>query len=329
MENKELVIVIEESGLEKSQSQAILNTFSGFIEEAKKWESKARGIEITDISQVDKMQEAREARLALKNIRVNAENARKQLKEKALREGKAIDGIANIIKALIVPIEEDLERKEKYVENIENEKRQRIEAERTAKLLQYTQDINLYNFKEMSDEVFEKLLSSLKKAYEDEQDAIKKAEEERIEKERLEKEEQERIKKENEKLKKEAEAREKELAKEREEQEKKLEEERQKSKAEAEAREKLEAQLKLKQEEELKKKKETEEKEMADKLAQLEAEKQAKLAPEKDKLIAFAESIKNLQTPMDLSVAGKIIVDEAEKKLLEISQEIKLKVKKL
>jgi hypothetical protein len=328
MENQ-LVLVAKESGLETTQSQAILEKFTGLFEKAKEWETKAKLIKITDISQTKEMSEAREARLALKDVRVNAEKTRKELKEKSLREGKAIDGIANVIKALVVPIEEHLEKQEKFAENLEIERKAKIDAERSLELQKYVEDISLYNFKEMTDEVFNKLIDKVKASYEAEQEAIKKEEEERIKKEEEEKKEQERIKIENEKLKKEAEAREKELETERAEQEKKLEAERVKAKKEAEAREKIEAELKAKKDKEEKERKEAEEKIQAEKLAKLEEEKQAKLQPEKEKLIVFAESLKNIETPKELSVAGQAIVEEAEKKLLAISQEIKLKVKNL
>lgn len=297
MENKELVTIIEESGLEKTQGQIILDNFSSFIKEAGEWEVKAKAINITDISQIEDMANAREVRLALKSIRVNAENTRKSLKEKALREGKAIDGIANVIKALIVPLEEHLEKQEKFAENLEHERKAKIEAQRSFELQKYVDDITLYNFKDMSDEAFNNLLGTLKLAFEAKQEAIKKAEQDRIEKEMKEKEEAEKNKAEVERLKKEAEAREKELAKERAEQEKKLEAERAKAKVEAEAREKAEKELKAKEEAELKAKKEAEAKAQAEKLAQLEAEKHAESAPDREKLIAYAVELGTLGVP--------------------------------
>src|SRR3990167_1243852 len=299
-ENKELVAIIEENNLEKTQGQVILDNFSSFIKEASQWESKAKTIVITNVLQVEKMAEARGARLALKSIRVNVENVRKSLKEKALLEGKAIDGIANVIKALIVPLEEYLETQEKFAETLEAERIAKKNEERAFELAKYVEDITLYNFKDMPDEVFDNLILKVKTVFDAEQEAKKKTEQERIGNEKKEKAEQERIKAENEKLKK-----------------------------EAEAREKDEAELKAKEEEEKRKKKETEEKEKAEKLAILEAERQAKLMPEREKIVAYSERIKNLESPTDLSVAGRVIVEEAEKKLLAISQEIKIKIKSL
>src|SRR3990167_2497420 len=294
-ENKELVAIIEENNLEKTQGQVILDNFSSFIKEASQWESKAKTIVITNVLQVEKMAEARGARLALKSIRVNVENVRKSLKEKALREGKAIDGIANVIKALIVPLEEYLETQEKFAETLEAERIAKKNEERAFELAKYVEDITLYNFKDMPDEVFDNLILKVKTVFDAEQEAKKKTEQERIGNEKKEKAEQERIKAEN----------------------------------EAEAREKAEAELKAKEEEEKRKKKETEEKEKAEKLAILEAERQAKLMPEREKIVAYSERIKNLESPTDLSVAGRVIVEEAEKKLLAISQEIKIKIKSL
>ena len=117
MSNK-LAIIAKKSGLDKTQSQTLLDHFSELFESAQGWEAKAKKIVVTDESQTDLMKEARVARLALKEVRVQAENARKELKEKSLREGRAIDGIANVIKALIVPLEQHLAQQEQFAERL-------------------------------------------------------------------------------------------------------------------------------------------------------------------------------------------------------------------
>jgi ATPase subunit of ABC transporter with duplicated ATPase domains len=52
-----------------------------------------------------------------------------------LREGKAIDGIANVLKAVIVPIEEYLDEQEHYIERKREaeEEARRLEAEKLLK----------------------------------------------------------------------------------------------------------------------------------------------------------------------------------------------------
>jgi DNA repair exonuclease SbcCD ATPase subunit len=140
LENK-LEVIVRESGLESTKAQFILMQFQDYFAIAAAWEIKAKGIVVTDDSQKAEMQMARAGRLFLKEKRVAIEKSRKELKEQALREGKAIDGIANVLKALIVPIEEYLDQQEHFVELREaaaEKKRQeeeaaRIEAERLAK----------------------------------------------------------------------------------------------------------------------------------------------------------------------------------------------------
>ncbi len=140
MENQ-LQIIVKESGLEQSKAKFILENFQNYFEIADDWAKKARAIVVTDENQKAEMQMARAGRLFLREKRIAVEDARKNLKEQALREGKAIDGIANVLKALIIPIEEYLEKQEKFVEIREENKREamrieiekRIEDERIAK----------------------------------------------------------------------------------------------------------------------------------------------------------------------------------------------------
>lgn len=132
--DNQLQIIIKESNLEPTKAQFILDNFQNYFEIASEWEKKAKSIVVTKDDQVAEMQMARTGRLFLRQKRIDVENARKKLKEQALREGKAIDGIANVLKAVIVPIEEYLEQQEKFVE-IKEAKRveaMRLEAEKRA-----------------------------------------------------------------------------------------------------------------------------------------------------------------------------------------------------
>lgn len=327
----ELTVIIEESGLEKTQGQVIIDNFSSLLKSASEWEKKANSIVITDASQIELMSEAREARLALKDIRVDAEKTRKSLKEKALREGKAIDGIANVIKALIVPLEEHLEKQEKYIENIEIERKQKLNEIRTTELLKYvaSEDLSLYNYLEMSDDVFANLLQMVKTAYLTKQEEVKKIEEARLEEVKRKEEADKQMRIENEKLRKEKEVqikKDNEAAEQRRLEQKKNDDEHLKElEKERAEKAKLAAELK-KQEDE---KHAAIKKEQEERKAEIEKERLAKLAPEKDKLLRYAELIRTIKAPDELSKAGLEIVKEVEQKLLEISQEIKIKIKNL
>jgi len=141
VQENQLQVILKDSGLEETKAAFILRNFQGYFTLADEWTIKARAIVVTKEDQTAEMEMARTGRLFLRSKRLAIEGARKELKEQALREGKAIDGIANVLKALIVPIEEYLERQEKFVEIQEEKKREamrieieaRIEAERIAK----------------------------------------------------------------------------------------------------------------------------------------------------------------------------------------------------
>lgn len=140
MENS-LQVIVQESGLEKTKADILLSNFQDYFKVASEWEAKAKTLIVTDENQKAEMQMARTGRLFLKEKRIAIEKVRKELKEQSLREGKAIDGIANVLKALIEPIEEYLDKQEHFVEikqkEIEEQKRieeeKRLEEERIAK----------------------------------------------------------------------------------------------------------------------------------------------------------------------------------------------------
>jgi len=140
MENN-LEVIVKESGLEETKAKFLLDNFSQYFKLAAEWELKAKTIIVSNETQKAEMEMARVGRLFLRDKRIDIEKARKKLKEQSLREGKAIDGIANVLKALIEPIEEHLDKQEHFIEikiKAEVEKQQKelagkIELERLAK----------------------------------------------------------------------------------------------------------------------------------------------------------------------------------------------------
>lgn len=207
-EENQLTIVAKESGLEPSKVENLLSKFADSFASAKQISQDSSELVVTSEGQVEEMALARTQRLKLKNIRVEVEHTRKKLKEQSLREGKAIDGMANIIKALIVPVEERLEQQEKFAEIKEAERKAKRHADRIEKLSPWVEDVSVYSLEDMSDETFDALLENAKIAEKARKEAEEKAEQDRIAKEKADAEEQERIRKENEKLRKEAELKE-------------------------------------------------------------------------------------------------------------------------
>jgi len=339
MENQ-LVEIVKESGLEQSKSQVLLANFQNYFEIASEWENKAKMLTVTNESQKTEMKMAREGRLFLKEKRIAVEKTRKELKEQSLREGQTIDAIAKILKNLIEPIENHLEKQEKFIEIREAA----IKAERKEKrikiltVLQF--DFTFVDILNMPDIQFDELVLKIENERDSKIAAEKKAEEDRLAKIETEKKENERIRIENEKLKKEAEEKEKQAKIEREEIEKEREIERKKQteilakqKAEAKEKARIEAEKQAKIQAELKAKAEAEKKQReiieAELKAKEEAEKKSANAPEKIKLLKFAEILDNISRPIMNTDEAKKIMSDVNGLILKVTNYIKEKSEKL
>lgn len=302
-------LAIELKQIEEKTAIELRNTFMPFFEQADEWAKKAKAIIVTSADQVKEMELARQARLNLKNIRVEVEKKRKQLKEESLRTGKAVDGMANIIKFLIVPVEEYLQQQEDFVKQQEEKRKAELAEKRVSELLKYEVETEYYNLTEMSENGYEQLLQTSKIIYEQRKEAERKAEEERITKEKAEAEERKWMQEENKRLKIEAEKHEHQMKIERKKQakldmERKIKEEKEHKahelqlKKEREEKENIEAELKAKKEAEEKAKQET-----------MAKEHEAKLAPDKKKLQVLAMAIAGIEVPEVTSKEAKDIIE--------------------
>ena len=205
IEENQLQVIVRESGLDKTKAQYILDKFVDYFKIASEWDLRAKTITVTSADQTAEMSLARVGRLFLREKRIAIEKSRKELKEQCLREGKAIDGISNVLKALISPIEDYLEKQERFVEIKEAEEREKIrleverkiEEERIAKekAIQEEQErIRLENIRLKEEaEAKEKAMQAEREKAEAEKKEIEakaKAEREKAEKARIEKEKQ-------------------------------------------------------------------------------------------------------------------------------------------
>lgn len=137
----QLAQIVQTSGLEKAESQSIIEKFGSYEAIAKEWEDKAKAIVVTDASQTVEMEMAKVARKKFSDLRIDIEKSRKAMKEQSLRKGQAIDAIARFLVSLIAPIEEHLKTQEDFIKiqqakrlaELEAEADRRIEAERIAK----------------------------------------------------------------------------------------------------------------------------------------------------------------------------------------------------
>jgi colicin import membrane protein len=312
----ELCAVVKREGVAEQQQSVLIGSFAPYHAQI----AAARKTSETITNGADPLQRkmARECRLELRRVRCAIENTRKDAKADALRYGKAVDGMANVLKFLCEPEEERLEE----IEQTEVQKEQaRIAAlveSRTAALIEVDANPAAYNLGAMDDATWSTVLAGAVKANQDRIETDRKAEADRIERERKEAEERASIKAENERLKAEAEKREAEIKAERD--------------KEADERAKVEAALKAEREsaqkaaqaaadeaarvakdaaDERAKRDAAEAKAKADKAAaeQAERDRLAKLAaaPDKEKLIALACDIDLLKMPTLDTNEGKRI----------------------
>lgn len=201
-----LTKVINETGVETITANLIQSKFAEYFEQLHEWKSKAN-VTVTDASQKREMKLAKETRLAIKEIRVEADKTRKLLKEDSTRYGKAVQNAYNLIESECKPLEEYLELQEKFVEI-------QLKAKRESEINPYIEFIPTgLNLGTMQDSDYDKLLNGAKLQLAAKQEADAKAEKERLEKIEVERIENERIKAENEKLRLEAIEKQKELDK--------------------------------------------------------------------------------------------------------------------
>jgi hypothetical protein len=175
-----------ENGLPKEVVLSIENKFKEYEDIASEWNKKAYEIEVTDESQVDLMQQAKEGRLLLKAKRVEIEKTRKRLKEQSLLEGRFIDSLAKRLFAIIEPAEEHLGIQERYAETKEQLRKAKLKIDRLALLNPYLSvlDLDAFDLSTMSEVAFTTILNGAKVAFEDyqnEQERIR-LEQEEIEK---------------------------------------------------------------------------------------------------------------------------------------------------
>lgn len=341
-ENKEnkLMQIVSTSGLEQAKAQYILEKFQGYFKIAAEYEALAKTLVVTSADQIPIMRMAREGRLFLKAKRVDIEKTRKELKEQSLREGKTIDGIANVLKGLIEPTEEYLERQEKFVEIREEERRAGLKAARIPELTVLGLVPEFYDLANMSEEAYAEVIKSAKDAIAAKEEAERKAEQERIEREAEEK----RIRQENERLRKEAEETERRnreaWAKAEAERKRVAAEAEAKFKAEREAREREAAKLKKEADEKLRKEREEREKLASQLKAKAEAEakekkriadeeKKAKRAPDKEKLLSLGKRIVTIELPEVKSEEAGEILQEVCLMLGKVNHFIKTKTLEL
>lgn len=341
--NNKLAVIIQEQGLAKSDVIKMVEAFGGPFEEAGEVLESYKTIVVTDETQLDVMQEARDKRLILKNARTTVENKRKELKSDIVKQGRAIDTIARYVKEEIEPAEAYLKLQEKFVELKQAKEAAELKAQRAAELLKYTDDISIYNLDAMTQEQFSGIVNKLEAEQKAKQEAEAAAERQRLADIEAEQKRQAAIEAENAKLRAEAEEREKahqaEQARLAKEQAKKdAETQAIRDRIQKEADEKLAVERAIAEEERKKREAlEAEQRAQAEAVAKAQAEREAAelkalLSPDKDKIIKFCDALDLIRAeklPAVKSKQAQDLVTKIEQALFNLSNGIKAQAKEL
>jgi len=333
VETSELSRIVQEQGLAASLAQPLIEAYGPFFTSAQMLIAEAGQIVVTDATQVTQIKAARAARLKLKDIRVEVEAKRKQLKEDSLRTGKAIDNVAGMVRKMIEPEEARLEECEKFAERAEAARVKVLIETRTARLAPFGVDPAHYALGTMTEEAFDSLVKMHTREREEKAAAELKAKAE-AEAARLEREAEEaRIRAENMRLQAEAEAARKEQARidaEAAKERARVEAEHRKeqdrlaavARAEREAREKAEREAREVVEAAKRAEAARVAREQAEAKAKAAAEAKAKRAPDGQKLKAFAASIRAVALPEASTEEGKTAARRATNMVNDLARAI-------
>lgn len=177
------------------------DAFAPFEAQFKEWQDKAKLITVTDVSHKDGMQQAREARLALRGVRTSVDKKRKELKDDSLKTGRLIDSIGNRIIDAIESIEKNLQEKEDFEKNMLAAQHRALQSERAALLQPWTdQDTKLMPLADTPEDSFGMMLKGYKEAHAEKQRQKEEAERQRIERDKFDAEERQRLKEENDRM---------------------------------------------------------------------------------------------------------------------------------
>lgn len=139
--SKLLVRLFEGSVVEEQKQHQVATALGSFFAEAEKWQSKINEIVVTSPDQVEEMKLAREGRLVLKNMRLDAEKVIKAKREELkvamsayTLEDKLWLRAGQMMEETFKTLEGNLEEKEKFAERWEAAQKENLRLARLAEL---------------------------------------------------------------------------------------------------------------------------------------------------------------------------------------------------
>ncbi len=177
-------------------SKTLQNIFRGTAE----WKKQVEGITVQGIQDTMSMSMAKEARLHVKNKRLEfskiLDAKRKEVQMAKLAfdtEDKMWLKVKQIMEIQLKELEQIAQHKEEYIKRAEAEQKRLRDEARLAECRQYNPQIELYEVEPLSDDIYKHFLASLKSAHEKQIELEKQAEQERLEREKKDRLQKERL----------------------------------------------------------------------------------------------------------------------------------------
>lgn len=159
--------LIKKAKLNPEQTTQLLSKFGDLFSQMDGWRSKLDAIVITGVEDTEAIAAAKELFKAIQTDRLNVEKRKQIIKEPYLKPAQLIDGVFRVYMDEITPLERAALAKAKYIENLENERKEKIRAHRVEQLAPFVENIAAFNLHPdvMTDEAFDTVLATQKELH--------------------------------------------------------------------------------------------------------------------------------------------------------------------
>ncbi len=185
-----------------SKADMIEAAFAPMVTMLRGFDAEIEAIKSKPITE-ETTQEAKALRLKLVKIRTTTAKIHKEQKDDALKEGRAIDGVKNILEYAVSSQEKSLFDIENHFVNIEKERKRQLFDDRVSKLIPFIPEMEakMIPLGEMNEDAFNNLVNGFAHAHEAKLKAEADQKAQQAEQERLKKEDDARIRAENDRMK--------------------------------------------------------------------------------------------------------------------------------
>lgn len=147
-------------------AENLSNCFAPLYAKAGELIRSVESLSVTDPTQLTEMGQARDARLALRRVRVDADKRREELKAESLRLGSTIQRAYNELAQKIEPMEEKLLGMEQFAQRIEAQRKAETKVKREIELGAFVANLAFYDLANMPEKDYADLLASSRMAVE-------------------------------------------------------------------------------------------------------------------------------------------------------------------